>query len=243
MIKEALKELQSMAEKELIHEIEGQTYSSVELRPVKLYTPPDLNPDRLETNTLQSIVDYYNSQIASKEFQKEDMFINIKNHGSVYLVLAAVTSARDRITIINANFEDAYKCDWKSLDDFIIYLRSAFIPNKDLNHLLEYLGKIDVQESISTEDDGITQNVVVKKGMSGAIREKKSLPAKVSLKCFRTFPEVDQPEVEYVFRTNKDGDKISCRLFESDGGKWAREAKLNIAKFLREGIKDIPIIA
>jgi hypothetical protein len=50
----------------------------------------------------------------------------------------------------------------------------------------------------------------------------------VSLKPFRTFLEVEQPESNFLLRV---GERIKIGLLEADGKKWVLDAKENIAGY------------
>ena len=61
---------------------------------------------------------------------------------------------------------------------------------------------------------------------------------------FRTFPEVEQPTSQFVFRAKCDGEnKPYLMLVEADGGRWKIEAISTIRKAMEAFALDIPIIA
>lgn len=127
------------------------------------------------------------------------------------------------------------------VEDFIVGLRSKFCETEDSKSILEMLKKVKSAESVELCDDGITQSVQVQKGISltGMALTKPI----VSLRPYRTFLEVEQPESEFLFRI-KDG---CAALFEADGGAWELKAKQNIADYLSQkfdafGVKNIHVI-
>lgn len=80
-------------------------------------------------------------------------------------------------------------------------------------------------------DDGITQKATVKTGL--ASRGDAVIPSPVTLKPYRTFTEVDQPESRFVFRMKEDKyEGVQCALFEADGGAWKLQAMENIKGYL-----------
>ena len=46
------------------------------------------------------------------------------------------------------------------------------------------------------------------------------VPNPVKLQPFRTFHEISQPEIAFVFRMKNSQSGVSCALFEADGGAW-----------------------
>ena len=62
----------------------------------------------------------------------------------------------------------------------------------------------------------------------------------VTLKPFRTFREIEQPESEFILRyQNRNG--IEAALFEGDGGCWKLDAILRIKEWLSDKT-EIPVI-
>ena len=58
------------------------------------------------------------------------------------------------------------------------------------------------------------------------------VPNPVSLRPYRTFSEVEQPESNYVFRI-KDSDKgPAFKLVEADGGLWKNATMRKIKEYL-----------
>ena len=133
-----------------------------------------------------------------------------------------------------AKFIDFDFNGYMSIENMIICLKSRFAPTEDRDYLVQLLGNITDQQSVQTKDDGITQSATVKSGIQ-LIGEQRIKPI-VTLKPYRTFLEVEQPESDFLIRL-KDG---RAALFEADGGAWEREAVRNVADKLRELLEDVP---
>lgn len=121
-------------------------------------------------------------------------------------------------------------------EDMIVALQSLFVQNDDRDILLKFISNVKDSNEQNYVDDGVSQVAKVQVGaasLSNAI-----VPNPVSLKPFRTFPEVDQPESKFIFRMQ---DADSFKIVEADGGVWEREAIVNIGEFLK-GQVDIPVI-
>jgi hypothetical protein len=121
-------------------------------------------------------------------------------------------------------------------EDFIIGLQSHFQSSPDLSGLLDLASHITGKETVKQVDSGITQEVTVQRGT--AFKETVEVKARVSLKPFRTFRELDQPASEFIFRV-KDGAQLA--LFEADGGAWKIAAVGLIADWLKNRINTSPI--
>lgn len=141
---------------------------------------------------------------------------------------------RERPFTAEAKFIDFDFNEYISIENMIICLKSRFAPTEDRDYLVQLLGNITDQQSVQTKDDGITQSATVKSGIR-LIGEQRIKPI-VTLKPYRTFLEVEQPESDFLIRL-KDG---RAALFEADGGAWEREAVKNVADKLRELLEDVP---
>ncbi|WP_373098266.1 hypothetical protein [Faecalibacterium prausnitzii] len=111
-----------------------------------------------------------------------------------------------------------------------IRLRSMFQrapegETNDVDYILNLLSHMSVDQSVKSDDNGVTQTVQVRKGVSFV--ENQRVNPIVKLAPYRTFQEVLQPESEFVFRVYDDR---SISLTAADGGMWklaAREAVKN----------------
>ena len=115
---------------------------------------------------------------------------------------------------------------WRSQQEMIIALQSLVIPTESSAELLNMLKSMTDESSVTSRDNGVTQETTVKSGVS--LAKTVQVKPRVKLIPFRTFLEVSQPESEYLVRVDK-GNQIG--LFEADGGIWKLEAKKNIAMY------------
>lgn len=128
------------------------------------------------------------------------------------------------------------------LEAFRIAIQAHFAPTADRDYLLAVASKITSGEVVISEDDGISQQVQMNAGLS--LKAVDKLRGRVTLAPFRTFPEVDQPQSEFIVRAQSGKDSIaSISLTEADGGKWRIAAVQNIAFTLKELGVTLPIIA
>lgn len=127
-------------------------------------------------------------------------------------------------------FQDGYR-DYETA---MIELRSKFAPSEDIEYLLGLLSRITDENSVTTEDNGVTQAVQVNKGV--ALKGRETIRPIVRLRPYRTFYEVDQPESEFLVRV-ADGGRIG--LFEADGGAWKMVARKRIRDYFDYELADL----
>lgn len=116
----------------------------------------------------------------------------------------------------------------------IVELQSLYAVTPDRDYLLSLLSRIDVNQGVSSVDNGISQEVSVKTG--AVLKEQQTVQPIVHLQPYRTFLEVEQPASDFLLRLDKEGRPA---LYEADGGAWKLEAKRNIAAYLGEQLADL----
>lgn len=116
----------------------------------------------------------------------------------------------------------------------IVELQSLYAITDDRDYLLALLSRIDVNQGVSSVDNGVSQEVSVRTG--AVLKEQQIVQPIVHLQPYRTFLEVEQPASDFLLRLDKDGRPA---LYEADGGAWKLEAKRNIAAYLGEQLADL----
>ena len=120
-----------------------------------------------------------------------------------------------------------------SQEQAIVELQSLYAVTPDRNYLLSLLSRIDVNEGVSSVDNGVTQEVNVRTG--AVLKQASPVRPIVQLQPYRTFLEVEQPASDFLLRLDKEGHPA---LYEADGGAWKLEAKRSIAAYLAEKLAD-----
>ena len=123
---------------------------------------------------------------------------------------------------------------YMSQEHAVIELQSLYAVTEDRDYLLALLSRIDVNQGVSSVDNGISQEVSVRTG--AVLKEQQTVQPIVHLQPYRTFLEVEQPASDFLLRLDKDGHPA---LYEADGGAWKLEAKRNIAAYLGEQLADL----
>lgn len=205
------------------YEINGETYSSGHLS--RIYPVYD-SPSVLHVSSLESIV-----KLVAKEHESinQTIFVHVDNYESVS-VFTTYNERFERSDLYQARFDAPRPgFGWKDYENAMIAFRSQFIPNDGVNYLLDILSRITDENSVSSNDNGMTQTVEARSGIS--LKTKEKINPRVKLRPYRTFLEVEQPESEFLVRL-KEGGQIG--LFEADGGMWKLEAKSNIRAYFEE---------
>lgn len=225
MLKEFVSYLLEVKRPELV-ESEGNTYSTRQLN--RLNVEHDVNA--INVRSLSGLVDYVKSTFD----HERPVMIHVKSPTEVN-VFDALNDVNDRRTYVKAGallpsitFEQ-----FVDREKFQIMLQACFVTNPDKEQVLKVVSSIIEENSVQTQDDGVTQRVTAKTGV--ATVGNVNVPNPVTLKPFRTFAEVSQPESEFVLRL-KEGGRVG--LFEADGGAWELNAMANIAEFLEKELSE-----
>ncbi len=236
MIKEAIEKILDLKTPEAI-QIKGKDYKQNGYVPVK-----DHYPDDLEINNLTGIVDF----VTKNPEKWDDLFIHVRDFNTVILYKSMAGDFNQRTSIVVANSRDCQFPFGRRMDveDFVIALNSQFVQNDDRDYLLRFVSGIKVDANSTMKDDGISQAVTAKQGLSSIVNEIEIKPI-VNLIPFRTFDDVDQPESSFVFRMkiNKNDNTPMLALYECDGAAWKQDAIQKIKKFFEEELSEIPVIA
>jgi hypothetical protein len=240
MIKEAMKWIAEQAGPKTIT-VDGAEYSEFTLHQVRKATP-----DPLEISTLTGVVDYITAD-AHNIKAGPDVVIHVKST-CVRVLSCLYGNAKQRDQYVSALVPDPNFSPnrWYDRETFIIGLMTQFVNDGNVEALLKIVGKI-VSKSVKERlDDGITQTVETRKGLSTARIENTDVANPWHLRPYRTFHEVEQPSSPFVFRMreSKDGkDGIKCALFEADADLWKLSAIASIKAWLEERLEGVTIIA
>lgn len=142
------------------------------------------------------------------------LFVNCESFGSVTCYLSPDSgNYENRVTLYEAVATDVpgFRDSKWSLEEAMVALRSKFQHTDDVDYILGLIGRMDVNQQISSEDNGVTQTVQVRSGVSFV--ENQQVRPIVSLAPYRTFQEVLQPESDFVFRVDQDRKQ---NLFQSE---------------------------
>jgi hypothetical protein len=120
------------------------------------------------------------------------------------------------------------------VEEFIIKLQTQFEDTEARAQLLRLVGNIKDGQVIQRQDDGITQEVTARVGITKL--ENVPLTNPVMLKPKRTFAEIEQVETAFIVRGKSGQDEPSFALYQCDGGAWELEAVQRIRKYISDSI-------
>lgn len=228
MLQKALQYLVGLKDNKT-YDIEGKTFSDHEL---KLVEAPVFRRKNLEFGSLDAIVKMIRAELADYTDGTEPIFIRVVDHKNVD-VFTRPDDREARLWPYSAKCIDAeFKEGWRDQQSAIIELRSRFIPTPDSEYLLSLISRINNDQGVQSNDNGVSQTVVTKQGVS--LMNAEAVKPRLGLCPFRTFREVPQPESEFILRLDEDG---RIGLFEADGGIWKMEAKDNIKAYLEKNLE------
>lgn len=228
MIKEAMEFILSLSKKVEFFEQNGEQYTNYDLRKIKMPTRREL-----EVYSLTGLVEYLKDNFDNDS----RLLVTVMNERKV-IVETELNANKERELLIVALADVPQKelNGFMALENFNIQLQSQFVPNEHREQVLSIIGNLKSENIKNVGDDGISQSVQVKQGVTMA--NEKVVPNPITLKPFRTFTEVAQPESPFVFRLrNGHRDETEAALFEADGGAWRNAARLDIAAYLKAELK------
>lgn len=209
-------------------EINGDTYATEHLHRV---IPHVDRPECIRVSGLNSICKLIREEL---DIMASTLFIEVDDYETVTVFTSLLDDlSRDNLYTARADVP-GFAGGFREAEKMLIQLRSLFIPNDDTAYLLDLLSRINMESGVKSMDNGVTQTVTAKKGVS--LNETVQLKPRVKLQPFRSFLEVAQPESEFLLRVRDDG---QIGLFEADGGVWKLEAKRNIAAYFEHELKDL----
>ena len=192
---------------------------------------PRRYPKPLELSSLTSLVEYVRKQLDDTG-EYANLIIHVTDHDTVEVKTELDDESKRRtLAVAKAIIPNIPFGRYQDVEQFNIMLQSAFIDNGDSNLLLQFASAIKIDKGAEIADNGVSQTTTIKSGVSSLAQAK--TPNPVTLKPYRTFFEVDQPESKFVFRIN---DAPGCALFEADGGIWRAAAKENIHEYLHNNL-------
>ena len=243
MDKATIDKIEELAMQNRTVEVDGQVFSEHSLQPV-FFTP---RAESITVHSLLGFCTYINDGFDG--LAKDDVMVVVYDTDYVALVSKLFGKDKQRESVVDTTLCDVEKFPFGKFmtqEEFAIKFRSLFVPSEknDTNYVLSFVSKLHGGTAITTEDDGITQQVGVSRGVSGKMTEKATLKPIVKLAPYRTFREIEQPESEFLLRTRLDDeDTPRVALFEADGGAWRITAMNRIAEYIANACPDVKIIA
>lgn len=227
MLKDAIQYLVSLKDNKT-YTINGDTYSDRELHRIPRHVP---HPFSLGVSGLDSIVKLVRNELDM--FDNLPLFIRVDGARKV-TVFSTYDDEMDRDNLYEASCDvPDFREGFREQENAIIELRSKFAPGDGVDYLLDLLSRISKDNGVTTRDNGVSQEVEARTGVS--LKQLVQVKPRVKLRPYRTFLEVEQPESEFILRLDNDG---NVGLFEADGGMWNMQAKASIVAYFEEKLAE-----
>lgn len=237
LTKEFVEKIEELIDRDkIVTDSFGREYS-----PLQLYRLGEPQRTEIDVSTLTGFSEYIND--VHQDDIKPGDFIHIAGP-SLVCFMGAPDSYEKRTTYSVGRPEgNSFRFgSYYSVEEFIIAIQVHFVQDKTTAKLMQIVGNIVDNKIAAYSDDGVSQSVTAKIGITRV--ESVALPNPVKLAPYRTFPELDQPYSPYVFRMQQKGDAPPvCALFSVGDVRWQLEATEKIKGWLSAAIKKaIPII-
>lgn len=241
---EGIKEIERLTKEASgkIVEIDGREYSTVALHDPRKKLP---EPAVLTVHTLAGLVDYVREQ-ATSDVPEDGTLIHIAGPARVDLIGTLQGEFNQRFTYVSAQLLERLGGfqfgQFYPAEEFNIALQTRFVDNDGRKYVLGLVGNIKSDAAVQVRNDGVTQRVETRAGIS--LADTTDVKNPVLLAPFRTFPELEQPASEFVLRVRggSNGSAPTAALFEADGGKWRLEAIARIREYLTAKLPDVVVI-
>lgn len=233
MLKEFVAHIQKTTQP-LIQQIGNSTFAINGDGNAREILPNIYHPDTLPLHSLEALVKMVQTEAVNMD---APLYITIPNHLTVRCFGQPDADARYfRQVYYEAKATDVpgFQDGFRDQEKAIIELRSRFASGEGVDYLLDLLSRITKDSGVTTNDNGISQTVEARQGV--ALKSMVSVKPRVSLRPFRTFQEVEQPESEFLLRLDEEG---NIGLFEADGGMWKLTARQTVKAFLEAELADL----
>lgn len=230
MLKAMIQKIEEMATAHTFN-VEGSTFTD---KPLMEVVPRKDTAQEIRLTGLDSVCKMVRNE-ACDLFPGDQILVQVESYDQIR-VFTTLDGELDRNYLYrcDADTPDFPEGQYLEQERMIILLQSMVIPNEDSNYLLKLLSRVCSKSAVSTRDNGVTQTIEATQGI--ALTENVEVRSIVSLKPFRTFLEVTQPESKFLVRV-KDGGRIA--LIEADGGVWKLEATRNVENWLESRLEDL----
>lgn len=167
------------------------------------------------------------------------MIVHVVNYKSVVLLSKPSKNNAKRYEIASCDAITPTIPFGRYLDSetFNTALLSMFERTESRDLLFKVTSTMVNEQKLTASDDGVSQNIILKQGVSLACTCKFENP--VPLVPYRTFSEIEQVESNFVMRVDKEG---NICLNEADGGAWKVQAVNNIRQYLRDRLEGLPVV-
>ena len=197
-------------------------------------------PSEINVCGFQGVLDFMDTEGISTD----NVYLHVMSPTRVELISKIEGEWKTRARFVYA---DAHECQfvfgrYYDHESFIIALMTHFEQDEVTADLLSKIGNISDGTVIGRDDDGVTQEVTVKKGITR--KDTAAVKNPVKLAPMRSFAELSkQPSSNFVFRMRSGDGHPSLALFEADGDMWMLEAIASIKDWFKTNMEALKVVA
>lgn len=232
MLKEFVEHIQKTTQP-LIQQVGSSTFVIKGIGGTEELHPAIYHPDTLPLHSLEALVKMVQTEALSVG---EPLYITIPDHLTVRCFGQPQPDARYfRQVYYEARATDVPGWDNKvslPFEEMQIALRTRFQETEDTPYVQKLLSDISTGAKVTYNDNGVATTVVTKKGID--LQSNQTIRPIVSLRPYRTFQEVEQPESVFLIRINDRG----ITFLEADGGMWKLKARETVKAYLEERLSE-----
>lgn len=188
--------------------------------------------------TLSGLVDYCKANLDKLELKTKAM-VHVFCHNRVELKSISQGDWLYRDVYVSAIFDAPQQFSfgrWLDQEDFVIEAQAKFVDDADRERVLKLVASITTGATTTVADDGVSQTVMTKAGVS--LKGKIQVENPFNLKPYRTFHEAMQPSSPFILRVRQSGDSVAVALFEADGGAWKNDAIACVSYYLKHRLPE-----
>lgn len=233
MLKEFIDHIQKTTQP-IVTTVDGITFAVNADGEVNEIRPTVDHPDTFPLHSLDAMVKLVRTE-ASKE--ETPLYITVPDHLTVRCFGQPRPDARCfRQVYYEANAADVPGWGNKvqlGFEEAQIAMRTRFQETPDTIYAMKLLSDICCGAKVVYNDNGIATTVTTQKGV--ALQSNEQIRPIITLKPYRTFQEVEQPESIFLIRVNERG----ITFTEADGGMWKLAARKTVKEFLEKELSDL----
>jgi len=232
MLKEFIEHIQKTTQP-IIREIGSATFAVTADGEASEIRPAIDHPDTLPLHSLDALVKLVRTEALQVE---TPLYITVPDHLTVRCFDRPQPDARFfRQVYYEAKATDVPGWGEKvqlGFEEAQIALRTRFQETVDTIYAQKLLSDICCGAKVVYNDNGIATTVTTQKGV--ALQSNEQIRPIITLKPYRTFQEVEQPESIFLIRVNERGISFT----EADGGMWKLKARQTVKAFLEEQLAE-----
>ena len=231
MLREVIEHVQKTAQPVILHDDMGNDFCVNLNGDVSQIHSDIFYPKTLELNSLDALVKMVKTEATNME---SPLYITIPTHMKVICYGQPRKNERFlRQLYYEANATDVPGWEEKVSMDFEeaqVAMRTRFQNTEDVLYLQKLLSEISMGSKVTRNDNGVATTIVTKKGID--MQQQSTIRPILTLRPYRTFQEVDQPESTFLIRV----DERAIRFIGADGGMWKLKARQTIKEFLEANL-------